>query len=722
MMYTRLFTSLCLVFLLLSGARAQDKNEIPSMRRIFHDEIDQTQKKILALDGKDDKIWAPTQNPTLNLQLTHTVIDEVDDIQKQIEADASLDDDNKMKFLRGLDDILNKYVSGFKSRIFTAIQFPLAIHAYKEAMTLEKQGQSIFPVVRKYDSEVGRLLVESFAFQKNVGIRESRDQLVLKEIKRRPDKLMSILSQNPEAGFADSIIKTIAYHDQEELYNYAQSPDGLGKKISEVDDSLVHAISRLARIKTGRQYFPFLDLIYHGKITTGEIDEIKDDPVKYYKLLVKTETDYAERRMHGDTPLVMRTLTSWLARKASETFVKQINDLHDEINPAIRFKVLEPLTAEELYYLPVLTESEIYTSSYIGVYSRMMQKIKSSSTDTLLMNVKFDHFKKFIRMAANYNTLDDFLGKMDQSNAQVLMTAFVNGLEKTGDLEDAVDVADSYASISNPAIHNLLLAQVRSNLNSAATPSGRKIYNILNTIFLSKDSSSNAGMFDALGIPPVYIMPNKMLADTAGRIIIQQFFYGDKGGIADFNSFLNHYKSQGWKITPSKEWVTVSSVKGTPVLIYSNRPLETKEDLDAKAQAALIAWLKENHLEPTVVIHRGHSYFANSTIQQLAPSAKVVFLGSCGGYHILDSVLNVCPQAHIIASKQIGSSTVNEPLLNFISETLRQGKDLNWPLIWKQLGNGVLKKNEYFDDYIAPHQNLGAIFIMAYKRAEERHS
>ncbi|MDB5230144.1 MAG: hypothetical protein JWN76_949, partial [Chitinophagaceae bacterium] len=701
-MYKRLLPFFYLILFFAVTAPAQDKTSIPSMRRIFHDEIDQTQKKILALDGKDDKVWAPTQNAGFNLQLTHTVVEEIDDIQKQIEADTTLDNENKMKFLRGLNDVLIKYVSGFKNRIFTPNQFPVAVKAYKEAVVLERSGQSIFPVVRKNDAEIGWLLVESYAFQKNSGMKDSRDQLILKDIRRRPDKMMSILTDHPDVSFADSIIKSIAYRNQEELYNYAQSPNGLGKRISEVDDSLVHAISRLAKIKTGRQYFPFLDLIYHGKITTGEIDEIKDEPVKYYKLLVKTEIDYADRRRHGDTPLVMRTLTNWLARKASEGFVKPINDLHEENNPAVRFKVLDQLTAEELYFLPVLTDNEIYTSSYIGIYNKMVQKMNTSSTDTLLMNVKFDHFKKFIRMAANYNTLDDFLSKMDQANAQVLMTAFVNGLERTGDLEDAVDVADSYASISDPAIHNLLLAQVKSNLNKASTPGGRRIYNILNTIFLSKDSSSNAGMFDALGIPPVYFMPNKMLQDTGGRIVVQQFFYGDKGGIADFNSFLNHYKSANWKITPSKEWVTVTSTKGTPVVIYSNRPLETTEDLDAKAQANLIDWLEENNIDPTVVIHRGHSYYANATIQQLAPSAKVVFLGSCGGFHILDSVLNICPQAHIIASKQIGSSTVNEPLLNLITETLRLGKDLNWPQLWKQLGNGVLKKNEYFNDYIAP--------------------
>ena len=70
-------------------------------------------------------------------------------------------------------------------------------------------------------------------------------------------------------------------------------------------------------------------------------------------------------------------------------------------------------------------------------------------------------------MAANYNTLDDFLKRMDKGNAEVLMKAFVNGLEKSNTLEDAVDVADSYASINDKALHDLILNQVQYNLNLA---------------------------------------------------------------------------------------------------------------------------------------------------------------------------------------------------------------------------------------------------------------
>ena len=67
--------------------------------------------------------------------------------------------------------------------------------------------------------------------------------------------------------------------------------------------------------------------------------------------------------------------------------------------------------------------------------------------DSLLLSVNGDYFRKFIKMAAGYNTLNDFLGKMDKDNATTTMKAFVIRLEDTKELEEPVDVADSYSSI-----------------------------------------------------------------------------------------------------------------------------------------------------------------------------------------------------------------------------------------------------------------------------------
>lgn len=317
-------------------------------------------------------------------------------------------------------------------------------------------------------------------------------------------------------------------------------------------------------------------------------------------------------------------------------------------------------------------------------------------------------------MAAAYNKLDDFLQRMEKNMAENVMKRFVDGLDKTKTLEDAVDVADSYASITDSTIKKNIQTRVAYNLQNAKATKNKRaivIYDILNTIFQSDEKN------DLIAGMPVYTMPSVNLKNDQGKIVMLQFFYGDKDGINVFNAFISTFNNPNWKRVDKGEWIEVSSVKGIPITIYANKPLDELKDLDAQAQEHLLDYLDSLQIKPTVVIHRGHSYYVKQTIQQLPNSAKVILLGSCGGYHSLNDVLLTCPDAHIIASKQVGTGVVNITLINAITETLRQGKDLNWPSMWKQLDTrfkGDMK--DRFDDYVPPHKNLGAIFIMAYKK------
>jgi hypothetical protein len=107
------------------------------------------------------------------------------------------------------------------------------------------------------------------------------------------------------------------------------------------------------------------------------------------------------------------------------------------------------------------------------------------------------------------------------------------------------------------------------------------------------------------------------------------------------------------------------------------------------------------------------------TLEQLPASAKIVILGSCGGFHNLDDVLGISPEAHIISSKEVGTRAVNEPILRAINDDLRNGRDIRWASMWKSLSNQFLTPDakERFDNYIPPHMNLGALFIKAYQKA-----
>ena len=206
-------------------------------------------------------------------------------------------------------------------------------------------------------------------------------------------------------------------------------------------------------------------------------------------------------------------------------------------------------------------------------------------------------------------------------------------------------------------------------------------------------------------------------------LFIQQvFFYGDKDGRESFANFMSIYAGKTeWKVTKKEEWVEIKSLIGKPVWIFANFPFENSngDDPDAKAQGMLSDYLYEQSLFPSVVIHRGHSYHLKYTIGQLPTSAKIIVLGSCGGFQNLNAVLDICPEAHIISSKEVGTKLVNDPILKLITESLRKGDAVDWISMWskleKQFSTGVAK--ERFVNYIPPHKNLGALFIKAFSNS-----
>lgn len=718
-----LFVSVFLVFSLYPMAQpgTNVKIKVDIKRQLFHDYIDREQKNALKADGTADGAFKILNgDEEINFLITQSLTKKVDQLQTRIETDTAFVHNQKVGYLRGMENMLKNFAARVKNRRFNASYWPQIIDSYEQAMQLDVKKQSIEPLIIRNNYDVGNILLLSTAFDKNPGRQSSKNVLLLKYAHLHPEQIFSMLDDNPSVPFRDSLIIVAGYKYPNLLYNYASANNKLGYAIRNVDDTLVKAVSKMATSGgRGQIYFPFLDNILKGKISLQEIDAVKNDDIKYYKLLVKTRIDYVSRALQKQSIYGMTDLEERLKKKAKDVFIKTINGLHEEPD-VVRFRILQPLTAQELYYLSVYGEDEIYTSSYTkGVYPAVMSKCGNRG-DSLLVSVSFDRFKKFIKMAAGYNTLNDFLKSFpsdDQSRS--LMTGFVNGLEKSVGLEDGVDVADSYTSIMehNKPLAEYILNLVKVNLDknqSLNNQRGAVIYNLLHKLFLSADTSNKINLSKEFGIPPVYEVNYNSLANEKQQVVMHVFFFGDEDGRNNYQGFIRQFSNSNWKITANNnQWVSISSAKGKPVIIYANKPLPEETDEDNKAQKALNEYLEKNGISPSIVIHRGHSYYANTTISYIKPTAKIVYLGSCGGYHLLHDVLEHSQDAHIIASKQIGKTVINQPFFNLLMEKIRLGNDIEWIPFWNEFKRAA-GSVEGFEDYIAPHKNLGAIFIKAY--------
>ena len=719
----RLFTWILLPFMAFSAAGQDSSHTVIDIRRVkLHEDIDGLQTRICALDGKPDKMIVISRDLDLDLLLTDIYTRQTDALQRAIEKNVETDHRIKVKYLSGLTILLEELLRSFRSNALSASEAATLLEAYKQYMGLDIRGMGITGIVDHFPYNVNKMLLgENSVFFENPALDSTRVIMFRQFAGLYPDQVLSRIEPYLNAAFADSLLVEAAHQSPGIFYNYASAAaTPIGKKIRSIDDTLVRLITGIADESSGRLIFPFLHAILKGRISIDSIKSAATDNLAYYRLLVKTQIQFMDDMHARDTPILFQEMGSMIKRKAEEIFINEINALHDEPE-AVRFKILEPLGAAELYYIIVTGEDVIYTSSYTGVYNRMMGRMQKRGGDALLMDVRFDRFKKFVRMAAAYNKLDLFLSSMPAENAQLLIKGFVRGLEKNLNLEDAVDVADSYGSISNVAIRGLVKVEIEHNLEhqkSHGNERGVAIYDILKLLFMSVSDSSQL-LSQRYGIPPVYALPLSNLSDSAGRIVQQVFFYGDKDGKESFANFMSMFRGKkDWQIVQEENWVEIKSLVGRPVWIFANLPLDNSmgDDPDAKAQSLLIGYLRAQGLQPTIVIHRGHSYHLKYTVNQLSASAKIIVLGSCGSFQNLSTVLKICPEAHIVSSKEVGTKLVNEPVLKLINESVRVGQGVDWINIWhqleKQFNTGVAK--ERFDNYIPPHKNLGALFIKAF--------
>ena len=715
------------VLLAQTGNRKIPEYTVPITRQLVHDNVNKQQRNLLISDQRSDTAFVIENKPEATFIATEAITRGVDQLQYEIEINDMIEPRLKVGYLIGLADILEYMRLGWRKQEVAPTHFAQIISLYKKLIDANTKSESLLPYIKYFPYDIAYTATMPRIFEENSSYQRLIDHLLVKYSEAYPHKTFQLMAtpRYTNSPFADSLIKAIGRQFPGQLYSFAQANDRLGYKIRSIkDDEFVRTVVRLSEQKSGQVYFPFLDNLVKGKITIEQLDKAADNKLQYYRYLVQTQLDYARRAANGDTAIGFRELTARLRKKAQDDFVAVINGLHEEKSPAVRFAILEPLSAEELYFLAVLSDGLIYTSSYThpthGVYVQMMRKAGNRG-DSLLMKVHFDHYRKFISQAAGYNTLKNFFQTFgNREDAANLMSTFVNGLENTKRLEDGVDVADSYSSIFEtiPELAQQMLANVKRNYDRnrrTQNSKGIAIYNILYKLFLSADQSNKIDLTKELGIPPVYSVAHNTLTNDKGEIISQMFFYGDDDGRTDFDIFLRMFSGGNWTIDQSnKYWVVAKTTKGVPVYIYANRPLPNEKDEDYVAQTALETYMQEKNLVPTVTFHRGHSYHAPTSINYMSPASKIVFMGTCGGYILIDSILKKSNDAHIISSKQIGKRDINRPFIELLTEKLRMKQDIDWIPFWKEFRAAANISG--LEDYVPPYKNLGALFIKAYKR------
>jgi len=213
----------------------------------------------------------------------------------------------------------------------------------------------------------------------------------------------------------------------------------------------------------------------------------------------------------------------------------------------------------------------------------------------------------------------------------------------------------------------------------------------------------------------------------ADRDCVQRyFFYDDADGVESFESFRNTYRSDAawnWEDLGEYAHLTGRGADGRRIDIFANVPIDThlpknraQEGEASRRQQAITAALAARGLIPTVLVHRGHSFWVRHTLPYVASSSRLVILGSCGGATEVHAVIKASHDAEVIATKGIGETAINDSILKAVNDRLlvSDGR-MAWKGFWREL-ESRWGRNALFREYIPPHLDPGTALVRAYYR------
>ena len=675
---------------------------------------------ILVKEEKNKFLWELSKSqldPNIISTLKRFAVLEIDSIQGAIISDNKLGNDEKEKAIRSLFSFMKVLGENLSQPKLEMYEIPGTIESYKNILRSLLHHKPIKDELTRISSWSSQALAKTFRQYSEYDLLE--DVAVFKRVSSSPEYILSFLENKPGFRFADSLLLIVAAYNPVKMAGYMlKNRPGLQNTIRNKSNIYLQQIVSLAGDRNAPELMPFIVQLAENRITSEEIIKKRTDVKVYFQFLVNTLKE--ELNEPADPSFIFhKSLRSGIKEKSLAFYVNQINELHSAADP-IRFASVKGLRPEDLYYIITSSEDEMYTSSYLGLYKRLMENFKNGSADSLFALVKYDNFRTFMRIAANYNTLTDFLNRMPLRRAAELIQLFISGIESdtnTG-LEKAMDVADAFTGLDSAGmISELVQNELRTNLIRCVSSQfyfGSRLYNILLQVFdLVKQKDPANKLWSYLG--NYEMLERKELQNKSGEITELVLFYGDEDGNSSFNNFLSLFKdTTKWQTSKNEFWVAIRSLSEQPISIYANLPLDYKQELDLQAQDALTNFLKQQSIEPTVVIHRGHSYHMEKTLKKLKPSVKLAILGSCGGNKNIISVATISPDAQIIVSKKTGSKFINDPMIEVINENLQNKGTLIWTEVWQELA-GKFSKDEFklnlFNEYIPPARNV-SLFVL----------
>ncbi len=556
-----------------------------------------------------------------------------------------------------------------------------------------------------------------------------KDIAILKTLQRSPENIIQFLANNINYSLRDSLIFIFANTQPEKLISFVleSKNEELVKIVKQNTNPLIQTLLSIANEKNLKNYLPFAGQITEKKLTLADIDNLRAEPSKYFRAMVDAEMANQYLYVHGGSPLYQIPNRQYIKEYSKMFYTDVINSQHNESNEKVRYSVLDGLRPQDLYFVITNNESELYTSSYLYTYKKLMGMFEKGNYDSLFRMVNYDQYQKFLLMAGRYNMLTPFLQQMSQQTSAAILRKLIQEVNENSSLEEIVNVAETFPGIiDDKYLSELAYEEIRNNYARCSKNSNRegmKVYSMLTDIYKavkSEESGNRSGL--PVAFAPYFKISHSSLRDKSGTINQLIMFFGDDDGKSSYASFLSTFSDASqWSVEKNRSWVKITSKKKYPISIYANVPLGNEDGQDLKAQDTLIQYLKEQQIEPHILILRGHSYHMANSFKYFTPSIRLGIIGSCGGYNEITEILEKSSKAQVISTKQVGSMQINDPLLKLINSKLLDEQDLEWTELWGQLEK-QFKPNkqlyDYFKEYVPPYKNIALLVTSLYNKSD----
>lgn len=449
-----------------------------------------------------------------------------------------------------------------------------------------------------------------------------------------------------------------------------------------------------------------LDDIIKGKRSVENAVETSKDPVKLFRALALIVSQPGYIGSYS----IQHELRDYSLR-----FIREIND-KIATGSSQPFYSVDGYTSQELYFLMLYGRDEVFTSTFNGLFARFLQKLPGGDGQVFLKLVNYQQFRDFVSLCANFGMLEDLLARFKAPDKSALLQAYCTKLEDERDnLPSVVLVAEALTNLTDDTLLTTLQQVLKKEYERVKTANdqiGISIYGVLTSI-ISGTAVTESGWYRKISqqfrVTSASSLSSGYLFGNNKVCVEQMFFYNDDDGRSSFINFMNTYRSQpAWAVEDRSSYVRIYSTQGQAVEILANKPENEENGI-----SAIQSYLLEKNLSPNVIVHRGHSFHTESTLEKVPASARLVFVGSCGGFYKISVALSNAPEAHVISTKQVGTKSINDAMLFALNENIRTGKDIVWNEFWEKMRE-KLGGNPYFSDYIPPNKNLESIFIKAY--------